>query len=281
MSTTPLAPSRKTIRDITALKKAGTPVVCLTAYTFPAAKAMDEEVDLILVGDSVGMVVYGMDSTIPVTMDIMIAHGKAVANATKKALVVVDMPFGSYQESPQQAYRNAVRLLQETGCQAVKLEGGQEMEDTIAFLTMRGVAVMGHIGLQPQSVNAVGGYQVFGRQETEEHKIKNDAAAVARAGAFSIVIECTAESLAKAITEKSAIPTIGIGASAACDGQILVTEDMVGLTGKKPPKFVHQYANMSNEFLEAVQSYATDVRARTFPRPENTFKDCPKKNGPA
>lgn len=272
-----MSEKRRTIRDISK-QKGQTPVVCLTSYTAPLTRLVDSQADLILVGDSLGMVVYGMDSTVPVTMDMMIAHGRAVVNASAKALVVVDMPFGSYQESPQQAYRNAVRILKETGCQAVKLEGGQEMAETISFMTERGIAVMGHIGLQPQSVNSVGGYHVIGRSTVEEQKLYKDADAVTQAGAFCVVIECTAESVATEITARIAIPTIGIGASAACDGQILVTEDMLGFSSNYIPKFVHPYGNLAEQAKTAVQNYANDVRSRAFPRSENVYTIKKKAN---
>ncbi len=261
---------RNTTRTLMEMKADKTPIVCLTAYTAPLARIMDPHADLILVGDSVGMVVYGLDSTVPVTLDMMINHGKAVVKATEKALVVVDMPFGSYQESPQQAFRNAARILQKTGCQAVKLEGGREMADTVDFLTKRGVAVMGHIGLQPQSFNAVGGYRVMGRGDREIRKLHEDATSIEAAGAFALVIECTEESVAASLTKTATIPTIGIGASAACDGQILVTDDMLGLT-ENPPKFVRPYADLRTACSEAFTNFAHDVRDRTFPGPEHTY----------
>jgi 3-methyl-2-oxobutanoate hydroxymethyltransferase len=266
-------PGRNTTRTMMQMKKDHTPVVCLTAYTARMARLMDEHVDLILVGDSVGMTVYGMDSTVPVTLDMMIAHGKAVVDATEKALVVVDMPFGSYQESPVQAFQNATRIMKETGCQAVKLEGGKEMAETVNFMTQRGIAVMGHIGLQPQSVNAVGGYRVFGQNDEDNkalEKLRNDAQSLERAGAFGIVIECTAEPLAAKLTEQIKIPTIGIGASAQCDGQILVVDDMLGLTAN-PPKFARAYADLTSICKDAFACYADDVRQRRFPAPENVY----------
>lgn len=261
---------RLTVRDIAA-RKGCIPIVCLTAYTAPMAKIMDRHVDVILVGDSLGMVVYGFDSTVPVTMDMMIAHGAAVVRSSKNALVVVDMPFGSYQASPQQAFENAARLMKETGCAAVKLEGGADMAETIEFLTQRGIPVMAHIGLQPQSVNAAGGYRVMGRTVEEEKKIFIDAAAVAQAGAFAVVIECTAEAVAAAVTKEIAIPTIGIGASASCDGQILVIDDMLGLSGDAIPKFVKKYADAAILAESAIAVYAEEVRTRKFPSVTNTY----------
>jgi 3-methyl-2-oxobutanoate hydroxymethyltransferase len=265
---------RLTVRDIAA-RKGCTPLVCLTAYTAPMTKIMDKHVDVILVGDSLGMVVYGFDSTVPVTMEMMVAHGSAVARSSKNALVVVDMPFGSYQASREQAFENAARLMKETGCAAVKLEGGAEMAETIEFLTQRGIPVMGHIGLQPQSVNAAGGYRVMGRTVEEEKKIAFDAAAVAQAGAFAVVIECTAEALAAAITKEIAIPTIGIGASASCDGQILVVDDMLGLSGDNIPKFVKKFADAALMIDSAIATYADAVRTREFPSETNTYSVSP------
>jgi 3-methyl-2-oxobutanoate hydroxymethyltransferase len=247
------------------------PLVCLTAYTTPVAQALDEACDLLLVGDSLGMVVYGMDSTIPVTLDMMSAHGAAVVRGARHALVVVDLPFGSYQESPGQAFQSAARILAETGCGAVKLEGGAVMAETINFLTQRGVPVLSHIGLQPQSVNALGGYAARGKQAAEAEAIVADARAVADAGAFAIVVEGVVAPLAARITETVRVPTIGIGASAECDGQILVTEDMMGATFGHVPKFVRKYADVGNVMREAAKAYAEDVRARRFPAEEHLY----------
>src|SRR5271167_252200 len=219
------APVRAKRRGIGDFVKGGTPIVGLTAYTAPIARLLDPHVDFMLVGDSLAMVVYGFDSTLPVTLEMMIAHGAAVMRGSARALVVVDLPFGSYQESPERAFRNAARILAETGCAAVKLEGGEEMAETVRFLTRRGVPVMGHVGLMPQSVNAAGGFKVQGRGERQAERVAADAAAVAEAGAFAIVIEGTIEKVARAITAAVPVPTIGIGASPACDGQILVTDD--------------------------------------------------------
>ncbi|WP_207456192.1 3-methyl-2-oxobutanoate hydroxymethyltransferase [Azospirillum sp. SYSU D00513] len=252
-------------------RKGGEPIVCLTAYTAPTARLLDPHVDLLLVGDSLGMVVYGFDSTLAVTLDLMIAHGAAVVRGTERACVVVDLPFGSYQESPQVAFRAASRVLAETGAQAVKLEGGAEMAETVAFLTSRGVPVMGHVGLLPQSVNALGGYKAVGRDPAAAERILADARAIAEAGAFSLVIEGTMEPLARRITEEVAVPTIGIGASPACDGQVLVTDDMLGLFSDFTPKFVKRFADLGPAIAEAAAGYAAEVKARQFPGPEHCF----------
>ena len=252
-------------------RKGGDPIVCLTAYTAPIARLLDPHVDLLLVGDSLGMVVYGFDSTLPVTLDLMIAHGAAVVRGSARACVVVDLPFGSYQESPQVAFRNAARVMAETGAQAVKLEGGSEMAETVAFLTSRGVPVMGHVGLLPQSVNALGGYKAVGRDPASAERIRADAKAIAEAGAFSLVIEGTVESLARQITQDVAVPTIGIGASPACDGQVLVSDDMLGLFSDFQPKFVKRYAQLGTNVGEAAATYAAEVKARSFPGPEHCF----------
>ncbi len=264
-----MTPKRTVVSQITA-RKGQVPIVCLTAYTAPMGRMLDEVADLLLVGDSVGMVLHGMDSTLGVTLEHMIMHGQAVVRATKRALVVVDMPFGSYEESPHVAFRNAVRVIQETGCTAVKLEGGRRMAETIAYLTERGVPVMGHIGLMPQGVNVKGGYRVVGRRREEWPEIEDDARAVQEAGAFSIVLEGMAEPLAERLTKMLAIPTIGIGASAKCDGQILVTDDMLGLS-ERVPSFVKRYLNLGEQIAEAVEAYARDVRERTFPGPNHVY----------
>jgi 3-methyl-2-oxobutanoate hydroxymethyltransferase len=249
--------------------KGGDPVVCLTAYTTPMAQLLDPYVDLMLVGDSLGMVLYGMDNTLAVTLDMMIAHGAAVARGAKRACVVVDLPFGSYQESPGVAFRSAARVLAETGAAAVKLEGGAEMAETIAFLTSRGIPVMGHIGLTPQSVHTLGGFAARGGNDPEAARIV--AAAVAEAGAFCLVVEATLEPIAREITAQARVPTIGIGASPDCDGQILVTEDALGLFAGFLPKFVKRYAELGDEISVAVAAYAADVRARRFPATEHCF----------
>jgi 3-methyl-2-oxobutanoate hydroxymethyltransferase len=246
-------------------------LVCLTAYTAPVARLLDEEVDLLLVGDSLAMVIYGFDSTLPVTLDMMIAHGAAVVRATRRALIVVDLPFGTYQASPEDAFRAAARVMSETGCTAIKLEGGEEMAETVAFLTRRGIPVMGHVGLTPQAVNALGGYRSRGHQAAEHDKIMRDGIAIAEAGAFSLVIEGVAESMARELTAAVAIPTIGIGASGACDGQILVTDDLLGVFAEFTPKFVKRYRNLSDEIRAAAREYAEDVRDGRFPAPEHTY----------
>lgn len=253
-------------------RKGTEPLVCLTAYTTPIAKLADEHCDLVLVGDSVGMVLHGLPSTLEVTMEMMILHGQAVSRGVNRALMVVDMPFGSYEESPEQAFRNAARLMAETGAGAVKLEGGQHMTETIGFITKRGIPVMAHIGLTPQAVNAIGGYKVQGRGADAE-RIRQDAGAVANAGAFSVVLEKVPAVLADEITAEISIPTIGIGASARCDGQILVIDDMLGLFVAFKPKFVKRYGRLAADASVAIQTYAEEVRARAFPAPEHMFTD--------
>lgn len=258
-------------------RKGGEPLVVLTAYSTPMARLLDPRVDILLVGDSLGMVLYGLESTLGVTLKMMINHGAAVVRGSSSACVVVDMPWASYQESPALAYRNAARVLAETGAQAVKLEGGREMADTIRFLVERGVPVMGHVGLKPQSVHTAGGYRAHGRTEAEAGHILEDARAVAEAGAFSLVVEGTVETLAARITEAVPIPTIGIGASPACDGQVLVSDDLLGLFPDFTPRFVKRYADLASTIEEAATAYAEDVRARRFPGPEHCF--APKKAG--
>jgi len=250
-------------------RKGNQPIVALTAYSAPMAQRLDEAVDLILVGDSLGMVLYGMKSTLGVGLDLMIAHGRAVASAASRALVVVDLPFGSYQASPQDAYKAAARVMAETGCGAVKLEGGRVMAETVAFLAARGIPVLGHVGLIPQSVNSLGGYGTRGRAAAEAKAIIADAEAVAEAGAFAVVLEGLTEPLAREITERLPIPTIGIGASPACDGQVLVTDDLLGIFSDFTPRFVRRYADLGPQISQAVASYAEDVRARRFPGPEH------------
>ena len=247
------------------------PIVSLTAYTTPIARLLDPHVDFLLVGDSLGMVLYGMDSTLGVTLEMMIAHGQAVMRGTSAACVVVDMPFGSYQESREQAFRNAARILKETGCSAIKLEGGAEMAETVDFLSSRGIPVLGHVGLMPQLVNTTGGYRSLGRTEREAAKIRRDAKAIDDAGAFAIVVEGTVEPLAREITASLKAPTIGIGASPACDGQILVSDDMLGLFNDFKPRFVKHFANLAPQISAAAEAYADEVKARTFPGPEHTF----------
>jgi 3-methyl-2-oxobutanoate hydroxymethyltransferase len=259
-------------RGIAAIRAAKglTPIVCLTAWSAPLARAFDPHVDLLLVGDSLGMVLYGLETTLGVTMEMMLAHAAAVVRGSKQACVIVDMPFASYQESPAQAFRNAARILSETGAQGIKLEGGTAMAETIRFLTDRGIPVMGHIGLMPQSVNATG-FRATGKTPDEILRVEQDAQAVEQAGAFCVVIEGTSEPLARAITAKLKIPTIGIGASPHCDGQILVSDDMLGLFDQFTPKFVRRYASLHTTAAQAAQAYATDVRTRAFPGPEHCF----------
>ncbi len=270
---------RKTVTKIRAAKgpaadgpasKNNVPLVCLTAYTAPIAALADEVADLILVGDSAGMVVHGFENTVPVTLEMMITHGQAVQRASQKACTVVDMPFGTYEESPEIAYRNAARVLQETGCTAVKLEGGQHMAPTIEFLVKRGIPVMAHIGLTPQAVHAMGGYKTSGRFRAEWAGVEKDAEAVVNAGAFSIVLEGMAEPLAAKLTAMIPIPTIGIGASAQCDGQILVIDDLLGLT-PRVPSFVKKYADLDGVIRAALAAYASDVKTRSFPALEHTY----------
>lgn len=262
--------SRKTIPQIRRLKGSGA-LVSLTAYSMPMARLVDPHADVIIVGDSVGMVLYGMPSTLGVTLDMMIEHGKAVMRGSAQACVAVDLPFGSYQESPQVAFRAAARLLAETGAQAVKLEGGAEMAPTVRFLTQRGIPVMGHVGLMPQQLNTLGGFKAQGLDEARANAILDDALAIQDAGAFAIVIEGTAEALARRITEKLAVPTIGIGASPVCDGQVLVTEDLLGMFTDYTPRFVRKYAELNTLMGTAIGQFADDVRAGRFPAPEHCF----------
>src|SRR5437588_856598 len=254
---------RITAPDIRA-RKGGEPIVCLTSYHAHTARLLDRHCDLILVGDSLGMVMHGLETTVPVTLDMMILQGRAVMRGSQRALVVVDMPFGSYEASKEQAFASAARVMKETGCGAIKLEGGRRMAETIAFLVERGVPVMAHVGLTPQSINVLGGFRAQGREEADWGPIEEDARAVAAAGAFSVVIEAVAEPLAARITAEVTIPTIGIGASRACDGQILVLEDMLGLS-PRVPKFVKRYVDLGPSIEAAVAAYAADVRARAFP----------------
>ena len=253
-------------------RKGGVPLVVLTAYSTPVARLVDAHCDIVLVGDSVGMVIHGLPSTLGVTLEMMILHGRAVVRGAQKAMPVIDMPFGSYEESPQQAYRNAARLMAETGAPAVKLEGGVHMAETIAFLTARGVPVMAHVGLTPQAVNTFGGYKVVGRGE-EAEKVMADARAVEEAGAFSVVLEKVPEGLAARITQSLTIPTIGIGAGVRCDGQVLVVDDMLGLFTDFRPKFVKRYAELGKAADEAIAGYAAEVRSRAFPAAEHSFPD--------
>ncbi len=270
---TPAPMKRMTVPAIRARKVKATttePLVMLTAYTVRMAQLLDPHCDLLLVGDSLGQVIYGLPSTLPVTLDMMCAHGAAVVRGSYHSVVVVDMPFGSYEASPQQAFASASRVMAETGCAAIKLEGGQAMADTIAFLTARGIPVMAHVGLTPQAVNLLGGYGARGRSQAEYARILDDAAAVAQAGAFSLVLEGVIEPLADAVTASVDVPVIGIGASAKCDGQVLVTEDMLGLF-ERTPRFVKLYGDMSRFVGDAATAYAADVRSRAFPTKDQIY----------
>jgi 3-methyl-2-oxobutanoate hydroxymethyltransferase len=275
-------PHKNTLNaDDIRVRKGQTPIVSLTAYTTPMARLMDAHCDFVLVGDSVGMVLHGLPSTLGVTMEMMILHGKAVARGLRHAMMVIDMPFASYEEGPAHAFRNAARLMSETGAAAVKLEGGIAMADTIRFLVQRGVPVMAHIGLTPQSVNTLGGYKVQGR-DAQGDAVLADARAVTDAGAFAVVLEKIPQGLADRITTSIAIPTIGIGASAGCDGQILVVDDMLGFFTAFKPKFVKRYTDLGVQAEQAIAEYAAEVRARTFPAAQHVFADLtPTKDTPA
>ena len=246
----------------------------LTAYTVRTAQLLDPHCDMLLVGDSLGQVVYGLDSTIPVSLDMMIAHGAAVVRGSYHSLVVVDMPFGSYEESPEHAIRSATRVMKETGAAAIKMEGGEAMAETVAFLSARGIPVMGHVGLTPQAVNVLGGHKVQGRDEATAAKVVADAKAIDEAGAFALVIEGVIEPIAIETTHAVSCPTIGIGASAQCDGQVLVTEDMLGMFDRVP-RFVKKFDDMAAHVTKAVESYAEGVRNRRFPEEAQTYQ--PKK----
>lgn len=265
---------RLTVPLIRARKKDGVtqePLVMLTAYTARQAQLLDAHCDLLLVGDSLGQVIYGLPSTIPVTLRMMADHAAAVVRGSYHSVVVVDMPFGSYEESPQKAFESAAFLLKESGAAAVKLEGGEAMAETVAFLNQRGIPVMGHVGLTPQAVNVLGGYAARGRSDAEADKIVTDAEALAEAGAFAIVIEGVVEPIAIAATKAVAVPTIGIGASAQCDGQVLVTEDMLGMF-ERVPRFVKKYGNIAETIEQTAAKYAAEVRARSFPTDAQTYQ---------
>ena len=265
---------RLTAPDILA-RKGGDPIVCLTSYHAHTARIVDAYCDVILVGDSLGMVMHGLETTVPVTLDMMILQGRAVLRGSKRALVTVDLPFGSYEASKEQAFASAARVLKETGCGAIKIEGGRRMAETIAFLVERGVPVMAHIGLTPQAINTIGSFRAQGRDESDWAPIEADGRAVSDAGAFSVVIEAVAEPLGRRITAQIPIPTIGIGASAACDGQVLVLEDMLGLT-PRVPKFVKRFGDLGPSIERAVKAYAEEVRARTFPAADHVYPMRPK-----
>ena len=269
---TPAPMKRLTVPAIQAHKQKGVtadPLVMLTAYTARMAQLLDPHCDTLLVGDSLGQVIYGLPSTLPVTLDMMCAHGAAVVRGSYHSLVVVDMPFGSYEASPEQAFASASRIMAETGAAAVKLEGGTAMAPTVAFLSKRGIPVMGHIGLTPQAVNALGGYGARGRSQAEHTKILDDAKAIEKAGAFALVAEGVLEPIAVAVTDAADVPVIGIGASARCDGQVLVTEDMLGLF-ERTPRFVKRYEDMASIVGKAAESYAGEVRSRSFPTADQT-----------
>jgi len=251
-------------------RKGREPIVSLTCYHAHTARLLDQHVDVMLVGDSLGMVMHGMETTLGVTLELMILHAQAVMRGAKRALVVVDMPFGSYEESPEIAFRNAARVMKETGCSAVKIEGGSRMAETIRYMSLRGIPVMAHIGMTPQMVQILGGFKTQGRSAEEWPAIEADAKAIDEAGAFAVVLEAMAEPLAAKITKLISIPTIGIGASPACDGQILVMEDMLGLN-PSPPRFVREYAHLGADIEAAVEAYASDVRSRRFPGEENVY----------
>ena len=261
--------ARITVPQIKA-RKGGAPIVSLTCYHAHTARLLDNHVDMMLVGDSLGMVMHGLETTLGVTLEMMILHAQAVMRGSKRALVVVDMPFGTYEESPELAFHNASRVMKETGCGGVKLEGGTRMAATIRYLTERGIPVMSHIGMTPQMVQVMGGFKTQGRVAEEWPAIEADAQAIADAGAFGVVLEAMAEPLASKITKAIPIPTIGIGASPDCDGQILVMEDMLGLN-PSPPRFVRQYAQLGADIETAVKNYAADVRERRFPGRENVY----------
>ena len=251
-------------------RKGGPPIVMLTSYHAHTARIVDKHCDVILVGDSLGMVMHGFETTIPVTLDMMILQGHAVMRGSRRALVAIDMPFGTYEASKEQAFLSAARVMKETGCSAIKVEGGQRMAETIAFLVERGIPVMGHVGLTPQAINAIGGFKAQGRDPADWERIEADARAVDDAGAFAVVVEAVAEPLAARITGEVAIPTIGIGASSACDGQVLVLEDMLGLS-PRVPKFVKRFTELGPSIDAAVEAYAAEVRARTFPGPDHVY----------
>ena len=270
----PVPGKRMTVPSLRGRKKDGRteqPIVMLTAYTMRYAQLLDPHCDMLLVGDSLGQVIYGLPSTIPVTLEMMCAHGAAVVRGSWHALVAVDMPFGSYEGSPEQAFASAARIMKESGCAAVKLEGGEAMAATIEYLTHRGIPVIGHVGLTPQAVNILGGYGARGKSDAEAEKIVRDAKAVAEAGAFCIVVEGVMEEIATAVSKQVAVPIIGIGASADCDGQVLVTEDMLGLF-ERTPRFVKRYADLASEIGEAAAKYAAEVRDRSFPTDEQTYR---------
>ena len=271
---TPAPMKRLTVPAIRARKQGGQtaePVVMLTAYTARQAQLLDPHCDILLVGESLGQVIYGLPSSVPVTLDMMIAHGAAVVRGSYHSVVIVDMPFGTYEASPEQAFASASRVLKETGAAGIKLEGGEAMAPTVEFLVKRGIPVIGHVGLTPQAVNVLGGYNARGRSEAEAAKIVADARALDDAGAFAVVAEGVVEPIAIAVTEAINAICIGIGGSARCDGQVLVTEDMLGMF-ERVPRFVKRYGDIAGTISESVAAYAAEVRARTFPGPDQTYQ---------
>ena len=271
---TPSPMKRLTVPKIRARKQDGKvdePIVMLTAYTARQAQLLDEHCDILLVGDSLGQVIYGLPSTVPVTMEMMANHAAAVVRGSYHSVVVVDMPFGAYEASPRKAFESAARLLKESGAAAVKLEGGEAMAKTVAFLSERGIPVMGHVGLTPQAVNVLGGYAARGRSDTESEKILGDARALDDAGAFAVVVEGVVEPIAVAVTQALSCPVIGIGASARCDGQVLVTEDMLGMF-ERVPRFVKKYDDVAALIEKRVREYAGEVRSRSFPGADQTYQ---------
>lgn len=265
---------RVTIRDLLEKKKRGEPIVVLTAYDVLFARLVDEAgTDVILVGDSLAQVVLGLDSTLPVTLDDMIHHGRAVRRGVRRGLLVVDMPFMTFQVSPEETLRNAGRIMKETGAEAVKLEGGdEEAAEHVAKLVRAGIPVMGHIGLTPQSVHALGGFRVQGREEEHAERLRAEAKRLEEAGAFSVVLELVPGALAEEISRAITVPTIGIGAGPGCDGQVLVLPDMLGLNEQFKPKFLHRFAELAAAARQGIGDYVAAVRAAEYPRPEHTFE---------
>lgn len=264
------APQRRSVPQIRARKGAGSLVV-LTAYSTPMARLADRHADVLIVGDSLGMVLYGLPSTLGVSLEMMIAHGQAVMRGSTRALVVIDLPFGSYENTPAQAFTSAARILRETGAQAVKLEGGAEMAETVQFLQTRGIPVMAHVGLRPQHIHCLGGFKAQGRDALTAARIREDAHCLQEAGAFSVVVEGTAEPLARQLSAELQIPTIGIGASSACDGQVLVSEDLLGLFGDYTPRFVQRYAELNAQIDDAFSRFADDVHQHIFPAAQHCY----------
>jgi 3-methyl-2-oxobutanoate hydroxymethyltransferase len=264
------APMKRLTVPAVMKRKGGEPIVMLTAYTARMAQLLDPHCDVLLVGDSLGQVIYGLPTTLQVTLDMMIAHGAAVVRGSYHSVVIIDMPFGTYEQSPEQAFASASRIMAETGAAGVKLEGGAAMAPTVAFLAQRGIPVVGHVGLTPQAVNALGGYAARGRSQAEEEKIVRDAQGISDAGAFLLVIEGVVEPIAARITREVACPTIGIGASVECDGQVLVIDDMLGMF-ERTARFVKRYDDLAARISAAVEAYAGEVRSRAFPTAQETY----------